>query len=66
MHTAYQRVGEIRGGTLALMARRERGVWSSQETNTDILAIAKGRFKAPPDGASVTARRPDLTLGDGH
>jgi hypothetical protein len=48
MHTAYQRVVEVPGDTLAFMTRRERGVWSLHETNTDILAIAKGRFKARP------------------
>ena len=48
MHTAYQPVVEVLGDTLALMTRRERGVWSLHDTNTDILAIAKGRFKAPP------------------
>jgi len=48
MHTAYQPVVEVLGDTLALMTRREHGVWSLHDTNTDILAIAKGRFKAPP------------------
>ena len=41
MHTAYQPVVEVLGDTLALMTRRERGVWSLHDTNTDILAIAK-------------------------
>ena len=45
MHTAYQPVVEVLGDTLALMTRRERGVWSLHDTNTDILAIARGRFK---------------------
>jgi hypothetical protein len=49
MHVAYQPVVEVLGITLALMTRRERGVWSLHDTNTDILAIANGSFKAPPD-----------------
>jgi hypothetical protein len=42
-------VVEILGDTHALMTRRKLGVWSSHDTNTDILAIAKGSFKAVPD-----------------
>ena len=48
MQTAYQPVVEVLGDTLALMTRRGRGVWSLHDTNTDILAVARGRFKAPP------------------
>jgi hypothetical protein len=48
MHAAYQPVVEVLGDALALMTRRERGVWSLHDTNTDILAIANGRFNAPP------------------
>ena len=48
MHAAYQTVVVVPGDTLAFMTRRERGIWSLDETNADILAIAKGRFKAPP------------------
>jgi hypothetical protein len=48
MHTAYQPLVEVLGDTLALMTRRERGVWSLHDTTTDILAVATGRFKAPP------------------
>jgi hypothetical protein len=48
MHTAYQPVVEVLGDTLALMTRRERGVWSLHDANADILGIAKRRFKAPP------------------
>jgi hypothetical protein len=48
MHTAYQPVVEVLGDTLALMTRRGRGVWSLHDTITDILAIAKRGFKAPP------------------
>jgi hypothetical protein len=47
MHTAYQPVVEVLGDTLALMKRRERALWSSHDTTTDILAIADERFKAP-------------------
>ena len=47
MPIAYQSVVEVLGERLALMTRRERGVWSLPNTNADILAIAKGRFKAP-------------------
>jgi hypothetical protein len=48
MHTAYQPVAKVLCETLALMTRREREVWSLHDTNTGILAIAKGRFKSPP------------------
>ena len=45
MHTAYQPVVEVLGDTLALMTRRERGVWSLHDTNTDILAIARRKIQ---------------------
>jgi hypothetical protein len=48
MNTAYRPVVEVLGDTRVLMARRDRGVWSLHDTNTNILAIAQGRFKAPP------------------
>ncbi len=48
MNAAYQPVVEVLGDTLALMTRRERGVWSLHDTYMNILAIAKGRFKARP------------------
>jgi hypothetical protein len=48
MHTAYQSVAEVLGDTLALMTRRGRKVWSLYDTNTDILAVARGRFKVAP------------------
>ncbi len=48
MHSAYQPVVEVLGDTLALMTRRERGVWSLHDANTDILAVPNGRFKILP------------------
>jgi len=48
MHPADQPVVEVLGDTLALMTRRERGVWSLHDTNAGILAIANVRFKARP------------------
>jgi hypothetical protein len=48
MHTTYQPMREVLGDTLALMTRRGRGVWSWHDTNTNSLAIARGRFKALP------------------
>src|SRR4051794_33170749 len=47
MQVAYQPVVEVVGDTPALMTRRERGVWSSRDTNQEVLAIARGRIKVP-------------------
>ncbi len=49
MNAAYQPVVEVLGDTLALLTRRERGVWPVHDTSTGILATAQGRFKAPRD-----------------
>jgi hypothetical protein len=47
MRIAYQPVGGVLGDTLALMTLREPADLSLHNTNTDILAIVKGRFKPP-------------------
>jgi hypothetical protein len=41
-------VVEALGDRLASMTRRERGIWPLHDTSTNILAIARRRFKAPP------------------
>ncbi len=46
MHIAYQPVVEVLGDTLALMTRRERGVWSLHDTDEYILALRQGSYKA--------------------
>jgi hypothetical protein len=46
LYITYQSVVELLGDALALMTRRERKAWSLHDSN--ILAMAKGRFKAAP------------------
>ena len=48
MRIAYQPVVAVLGDTLAVLTRRERGVWSLHDTNEDILALPQGRYKALP------------------
>jgi hypothetical protein len=48
MHTACQALVEVLGDMLALMTRRQRGVWSLPDRAQDILASGYGRYKARP------------------
>ena len=61
MQTAYKAVVEVLSHPLALMTRRGRGVLSTQVSDTAILAIARGGFKA-----SGACARPGSSPADGH